>query len=717
MADVDLVLMPYANIVHPSIAIGMLTASLKEAGIRTRSHYANLWFSETIGVDSFFLICELSNTELLGEWSFAGSAFPDFRPDHPRYLEELVSYFKRFGNVSALITEERLWKLRNAADTFVNSCADRILSGKPRIVGCSSVFQQHCASLAILRRIRELAPEVVTMMGGANCEDSLGRVTHQCFDWVDFVVSGEADLLISDLCRQILDEGRDVDSGDLPAGVLGPRHRTKGDAELSRATVSSLDKLPLPDYEDYFKALRNSSFSKRVIPGLLVETSRGCWWAQKHQCSFCGLNGCGTGYRSKSADRVIEELEILSRRYGVRKLEAVDNILDMKYFKTVLPALSRHKDKYNLIYETTANLRRSQVKALAEAGIRFIQAGIESMDDMILSRLNKSNRACMNIGLLKWAQEYGVHVAWNFLVDVPGETDRAYLQMADWLPLIFHLQAPTSLLPIRFDRFSPYHRRQKHYGLKLLPSKVYSYVYPLSSEHLMDFAYYFEDQSGSNPESKRPPAKQIAFANSTEGASFRSLEGKAELHHHRHSRWLRSCSESGQGLDEVREIVKQWRGTYYAFSEGIGYLKPNQSRPLLNMREEEGAIVITDTRPCALESEIVIKGLAARIYRTCDSAKTPPRIVKCLNRGSRVRHIWDDLQPAVEELLQRRVMLKLGGRLISLAVREPQRPMPSFDEYAGGSLLRKRERPRVNPRTQNALSWFGAHHADPAGKP
>ena len=56
MADVDLILMPYANVVHPSIGVGMLTACLNEAGIKTKSHYANLRFAEIIGVDSYFLI-------------------------------------------------------------------------------------------------------------------------------------------------------------------------------------------------------------------------------------------------------------------------------------------------------------------------------------------------------------------------------------------------------------------------------------------------------------------------------------------------------------------------------------------------------------------------------------------------------------------------------------------------------------------------------------
>src|SRR5207253_3689489 len=118
--------------------------------------------------------------------------------------------------------------LRAAATKFTDGPARRVLATGARVVGCTSTFEQHVASLALLRRIRELDPEVVTMLGGANCETVMGQTTHRCFPWVDFVVSGEADGLISELCRLALDGRRDADPSELPRGVLGPGHRQGG---------------------------------------------------------------------------------------------------------------------------------------------------------------------------------------------------------------------------------------------------------------------------------------------------------------------------------------------------------------------------------------------------------------------------------------------------------------------------------------------------------
>ncbi len=104
---------------------------------------------------------------------------------------------------------------------------------------------------------------------------------------------------------------------------------------------NDLDSLPTPSFDDYFATLAASPLRSRVRPGLPLETSRGCWWGAVHQCTFCGLNGTSLGYRAKSPGRVLAELDDLAGRYQLSDFEAVDNILDMGYYKSLLPALAQ----------------------------------------------------------------------------------------------------------------------------------------------------------------------------------------------------------------------------------------------------------------------------------------------------------------------------------------------------------------------------------------
>src|SRR5205807_4869208 len=221
------------------------------------------------------------------------------------------------------------------------------------------------ASLALLKRIRELSPDTVLLMGGANCEGEMGVETLRNFPWVDCVVSGEADAIFPDLSRALLKHGRHADPSALPYGAISQRYLrntfpilSQSSSQPPRSMIRDLDSIPVPDYDEYFRALKASTLSNMIEPGLLAESSRGCWWGEKFHCTFCGLNGDGMKYRSKSPERVLAELSELKHRYGIGGIQFVDNILDMSFFKTVLPKLAAADEKYSLFYETKANLKR-----------------------------------------------------------------------------------------------------------------------------------------------------------------------------------------------------------------------------------------------------------------------------------------------------------------------------------------------------------------------
>ncbi len=617
--------MPFAEVQRPSIALGLLRASLATTEIQSEVIYGNFGLAETIGLVAYQAMQSVPTDHLLGEWCFAGRLFPDSANHDEEYLD-LVLEVRGNGFPAELeARKDQMRWVRTQSTSYVNRLADAIVARRPRIVGCSSVFQQHCASLALLKRIRELSPETVLLMGGANCEGEMGVETLRAFPWVDCIVSGEADAIFADLCRLLLDQGRDVDPFALPYGAISQRHLKTAFQVVSqdavpapRPLIRDMDSLPVPDYDHYFEALRGSTLSGLIEPGLLAESSRGCWWGEKFHCTFCGLNGEGMKYRSKSPDRVLTELSELKRRYGIRDIQFVDNILDMSFFKTLLPQLAAAGEEYSLFYETKANLKREQVELLARAGVRWIQPGIENLDDRVLALIAKGNSALMNLQLLKWSREFGIDAAWNLLCGVPGESDVWYAEMAKWLPAIFHLQPPTGVSRVRYDRFSPYHMRPRDFGLTLEPSRAYPYVYPLPKESLMRLAYSFQD-------SGRP------------------------RHVHR------GLSDQAGQL-ELQRVVWEWNEIW------------RSSRPVLQVYDEGNRLHFFDTRPCANQRSWTAEGLAAEVYRLCDSAQTRAALVRQLSTPPGAEVSRQEIDPAIDSLLDTKVLLSLNGKLLALGV-------------------------------------------------
>jgi ribosomal peptide maturation radical SAM protein 1 len=616
--DVVLVNMPFAEVQRPSIALGLLHASLKETEIRSEVVYANLSFAETVGLASYQALQATATDHLLGEWCFSANLFLENQDRDEEYLN-LVLEARTQGLPPLLKQRKEVMRwIRGQTSAFIDRIAETIVGSGPCIVGCSSVFQQHCASLALLKRIHELNPEIVLIMGGANCESEMGVETLAAFPWLDCVVSGEADAMFPDFCRILLEQGRECNAAALPYGAISQtqvRAVWNGN-QPPRPVVRDLDTLPTPDYDHYFEALRNSTLSTFVRPGLLAESSRGCWWGEKSHCTFCGLNGTGMAYRSKSASRVLDELEKLSQRYGIRSFQFVDNILDMSFFKSVLPQLAQAEPKYALFYETKANLKREQVKMLAEAGVGWIQPGIESLDDNVLRLIGKGNSTLMNLQLLKWAMEYGIHVSWNMLSGVPGASDSWYAEMAEWLPAIFHLQPPSGVIRIRYDRFSPYHSRPQDFGLSLQPSRTYQYVYPFSRESLMRLAYSFEDNN-------RPGHAHRGF-------------------------------QEGPGQQQLQDAVQEWNFLW------------NGSKPVLRGSDNGEKLHFLDTRPCAVQKQWTAGELESEIYRLCDSAQTANALSEQLAACGKDASP-EEIKAGIETLCAVKVALHLNGKVLALA--------------------------------------------------
>jgi ribosomal peptide maturation radical SAM protein 1 len=185
--------------------------------------------------------------------------------------------------------------------------------------------------------------------------------------------------------------------------------------------------------------------------------------AKKARKKACGLNGSSMAFRSKSPARTLEEVETLVQRYGRLDLQAVDNIIDVRYLRDVLPQLRERAYDLSLFYETKANVRKDHVRLLRESGVDRIQPGIESLSTPILRFMRKGVTAFQNVQLLKWCAEYGLRVFWNVIYGFPGEPPEEYARMATIVPALEHL-SPPSLGPLVLDRFSPYHERPGDFG-------------------------------------------------------------------------------------------------------------------------------------------------------------------------------------------------------------------------------------------------------------
>ena len=107
--------------------------------------------------------------------------------------------------------------------------------------------------------------------------------------------------------------------------------------------------------------------------------------------------------------------------------------------------------------------------------------------------MKKGTTAFQNLRFLKHCVTHEVFPLWNLLVGFPREKEEVYQKYLHDLPLLRHLPPPSSVLPVRFDRYSPYFALAEEYGLDLEPFDFYAFTYPFRKESLANLAYSFTD--------------------------------------------------------------------------------------------------------------------------------------------------------------------------------------------------------------------------------
>lgn len=487
-ARLALVNMPFATAERPSIQCGLLQAVVRRAGHTVDTHYLNLELAAVMGPERYARICNIRADQFVGDWLFTVAAF-GYRPDEERYRRDCARLDETMADLGVDFPD--LCQLRNERlPRLVEEWSAAVDWGAYDAVGFSSTFEQNVASFALARRIKESHPGVATIMGGANFEGEMGQEYVRVLPWIDYAVTGEAELVLPRLLEAIV---AGAPAAGLPGVVCRRDGRLVDGGPCER--VRDMDELPDPDYDDYFAALSRLG-PERVLgaarPILLFESSRGCWWGQKHHCTFCGLNANGMSYRSKSPERVLAELGRLTRRHDVWRFEAVDNIMDMRYVEQVGGTLAERRHDLGLFYEVKANLSREQLRTLARGGLRLMQPGIESLSTHVLKLMRKGTTRLLNLRLLKWARYYGIGVNWNLLVGFPGETIDDYESQVRLIPSLYHLPPPSQVGRVWLERFSPYFFDPSFPVSNVRPWRAYRHVYPVEDLDLSKIAYFFD---------------------------------------------------------------------------------------------------------------------------------------------------------------------------------------------------------------------------------
>ncbi|MEO5361023.1 MAG: B12-binding domain-containing radical SAM protein [Nitrospirota bacterium] len=294
----------------------------------------------------------------------------------------------------------------------------------------------------------------------------------ECLEFADMVCIGDGEEAMLDVANAVA-QGRDCTN----CGSIWVKSNCTITKNPVRALGGSLDDYPMPDYSfsDHYamsdgrilpltydltkKFLERgtvSAYLKKI--GYQTMTGRGC----PHKCTYC-INDTiknlysGKGYlRWRTTAHVIDELLWVKEHMPyVGFIWISDDAFFARGLKNIEEFCKEYKEKIALPFSCLASpltLTEEKLEILVDAGLLYLQMGVESASKRIQDLFNRStmsnDRMMKAIQIINKYKDKMYPPSYDFILDVPYETDEdkiESLRFISEIPKPFRLQ-PFSLV-------------------------------------------------------------------------------------------------------------------------------------------------------------------------------------------------------------------------------------------------------------------------------
>ncbi len=316
---------------------------------------------------------------------------------------------------------------------------EELLETNPKIIGFGVYIWNTVETEAVVSQLKAVRPEIKIILGGP--EVSYETEIQPIFQFVDYVVTGPADLSFYQLCKEILAENP-------------PEQK-----------ILKSKPLELKDIELPYQYFTDEDLSKRL---LYVEASRGC----PFKCEFC-LSALDENAFPFELKRFLEQMDILYKR-GARNFKFIDRTFNLKISNTLAILdffLERMDDNLYLHFELIPDHLPEKLKqrlTLFPKHCLQFEIGIQTFNKEVQDNISRRQKNQKSKDNLVWLKNHTTaHLHADLIFGLPGESLATFQQSFDELYACRPHEIQMGIL--KRLRGSPIIRHTESYDLRFNP--------------------------------------------------------------------------------------------------------------------------------------------------------------------------------------------------------------------------------------------------------
>jgi ribosomal peptide maturation radical SAM protein 1 len=601
-----LVSAPWTLFNRPSLPLGALKAYLSKVvpQVQTDACHLYLQLAHALGYKRYQGV---SKRVWRAEAVFSALLYPE----RAHLAESLYARTLKKGTAAP----ENFQQLVGQVSAVMADWLARINWSGLELVGFTISFCQVTASLYLISQIKAICPSLPVVVGGSSFSGERSAELLNRFPHIDYLVVGEGERPLSDLLRHLTGL-RTRPAAALPDGVYAFDNKPGEPNRFSQ--LSRLDRLPVPDYDDYFNMLADFSPPHRFFPVLPIEGSRGCWWhrgdrsGQFKGCAFCNLNLQWQGYRTKRPDQVIREVDHLVGRHQVLSLAFADNAFPINHAASIFDGIRELGHDLSIFTELRAKTPPKLLRKMKAGGVDTVQVGIEALSSRLLAKMNKGVRAIDNLSMMKHCEALGIVNASNLMLHFPGSDDRDVKQTLDALAFA-RWYRPLKTVSFWLGLESPVHRFYRRFHIR----SVFNH----------------------------PNLKKLFPEPVAAGIRF-MIQGYRGDRTRQRKLWR-----------PVEIETDRWHKDYAILQRQTG------GKPALIFHDGGRFIIIDQHLPMQATARHRLTGISAEIYRYCHVPRTLKQVA-----GRFVAHSPEQIRSFFRAMVQKRLIVEEDDCYLSLAV-------------------------------------------------
>jgi radical SAM superfamily enzyme YgiQ (UPF0313 family) len=341
-------------------------------------------------------------------YSFTADEYAAIQPNI--YMSLLASYIKSRGVAVETIDE-------TSGLSIVELCS-YIHKYSPKLIGVvcsganpSSSTMSMVGAIKFFNEFNKNKGQTKTFICGGHPTAMPERTLKET--GVDFVVMGEG-------YETIVDIYNDMPVNDIP----GVSYVKGENIVISRIPpLIDVNILPKTDWHamnpHYYRSHNWHSFEdiEARSPYAVVWTSFGC----PYTCSFCCINNLfgSNKYRLRNIETVLEEIDVLVTKYGVKNIKILDElfVMETKRIRDFIEGLRKRGYDLNIwAYARVDSVNEQLLIDLKEVGLKWIAYGMESVSEKILSGVNKGCKRATYDNVIKMTRSAGINICADFIV-------------------------------------------------------------------------------------------------------------------------------------------------------------------------------------------------------------------------------------------------------------------------------------------------------------